>query len=431
MSQAEELQCPITLESPPTVPVVTACGHIFSLPAIVHCMLDAGGDGLTRAALCPLCFTPISARDLRLVSVRTVAPPPAPGEPVSLVLLRRARDTIIPHPVAAPTLGGEAAAACAAAPLAAHKYAKFVEVADALPTLRAAATELAHYAAIIVAGGGLEAEVEGPSLFKSMDLLAGQARTWTVRRLEARSSSAGAIVGAEVVDPKIRAAGLEAELSVRDVFEVQMADERTRAARAAEAEEESRRAQQDAAARNAVFPQLGGGGDGGGVMPHGVWGGTAAPDDTSDSGDVAEALQFDLDDGGGNSRGVEVAEAARRSGDGAVSGSPATGSLEESMRLLGTSPNTGLSVNQVNEGVFFLYQAEDGQWLFLHPINVRPPCLPMHALDACPACVRTCGCDTVGTFVRQYHLRRRLMQRHAGMRGSCTSAHSHCPSHGE
>lgn len=383
VSHIGDLQCPITLECPPTVPVVTACGHIFSLPAIVHCMLDAGGETFTQAALCPLCFTPVSARDLRLVSVRTIAPPPSPGDTVSLVLLRRARDSIIPEPVAPPCAPALTARASGCAgvpsPLSVNKFAKFVEVSDALPTMRAAATELAKYAAIIVAGGGTEAAVEGPSLFKSMDLLAAQARVWTMRRLEERS--AGAIVGAYTEDSGARAAGAEAEMAVRDVFEVQMADERTRAARAAEAEEESRRMALREAARNDVFPSLPGDAVPGSERSRsGVWGRGSA--DASPTAADDGALQFDLDEGdGGDPPG---GEARRRSGeDAGVAGaageaaSPVMGSLEESMRLLGTSPNTGLSVNQVNEGDFYMYQAEDGQWLFLHPINVRS------ALRAC------------------------------------------------
>lgn len=387
VSQAEELQCPITLESPPTVPVMTGCGHIFSLPAIVHCMLDAGGENFTCAASCPLCFTPVSARDLRLVSVRTVAPPPTAGEAVALVLLRRARDSSMPD-AAAPRLATVHAAtggarAASASPLAARPFAKFVTVRDALPTMRAAATELAQYAAVIVAGGGQEAEVEGPSLFKSMGLLAGQARAWTLRRLQGRA--AGPVVGAEAVDRSAVKEAADAELAVRDVFEIQMADERTRAARAAEAEEESRRKARRAEARNEVFPQLGGAGAASGARPLGRWGAAAggseggsparSPRGTSEA-DLAGQLQFDLDDGEtpqgtpeATRPGAEVVGGPDGAGD--AGGSPGVGSLEESMRLLGTSPSTGLSVNQVDQGDFYMYQASDGQWLFLHPINVR------------------------------------------------------------
>eukprot|EP00892_Ulva_mutabilis_P009215 jgi/Ulvmu1/6666/UM003_0304.1 len=393
VSQVGELQCPITLEAPPTVPVVTACGHIFSLPAIVHCMLDAGGENFTRAASCPLCFNPISARDLRLVSVRTVAPPPAAGERVSLVLLRRARDSILPDAVAAPAAPSLQPAADArthaadarthaALPLSTHPFAKFVEVNSALPTMRAAAAELARYAVVIVAGGGVEAAVEGPSLFKSMDLLAAQARAWTQRRLD--QQSAGGVVGATEEDTGGFAAGLEAERAVRDVFEIQMADERTRAARAAEAEEESRRAAQRAEVQDELFPQLGGPGAVVGARLSGRWGaavgGSAggsergSPRDAAES-DLAGGLQFDLDDGETPEtpelvkRGDSAARGAEGVADGAAS--PGIGSLEESMRLLGTSPNTGLSVNQIDQGDFYMYQAADGQWLFLHPINIR------------------------------------------------------------
>ena len=42
-----------------------------------------------------------------------------------------------------------------------------------------------------------------------------------------------------------------------------------------------------------------------------------------------------------------------------------------------------------SEMQFYMYQSADGQWIFLHPLNIR--CLLEHygSYDACPSCV--CG----------------------------------------
>lgn len=52
-----------------------------------------------RSAPCPLCFTPVVARELRLVRIRAVNPP-RPGQQLTMTLIRRTRTSIIPQPVA-------------------------------------------------------------------------------------------------------------------------------------------------------------------------------------------------------------------------------------------------------------------------------------------------------------------------------------------
>jgi hypothetical protein len=61
---AEAAVCPITLE-PLVAPQITGCGHLFSFPAILQHALMHGGPEFRAAAPCPLCFTPIVARELR------------------------------------------------------------------------------------------------------------------------------------------------------------------------------------------------------------------------------------------------------------------------------------------------------------------------------------------------------------------------------
>eukprot|EP00195_Chlamydomonas_chlamydogama_P001548 CAMPEP_0202923498 /NCGR_PEP_ID=MMETSP1392-20130828/78481_1 /ASSEMBLY_ACC=CAM_ASM_000868 /TAXON_ID=225041 /ORGANISM="Chlamydomonas chlamydogama, Strain SAG 11-48b" /LENGTH=294 /DNA_ID=CAMNT_0049617181 /DNA_START=112 /DNA_END=993 /DNA_ORIENTATION=- len=72
MMTATPVQCPISLDSPPLCPQITTCGHIFSFPSIMQHMVNHGGENLRRSAPCPLCFAPIVARELRLVTIRSV-----------------------------------------------------------------------------------------------------------------------------------------------------------------------------------------------------------------------------------------------------------------------------------------------------------------------------------------------------------------------
>lgn len=146
-------------------------------PACLHACADALRR---RSAPCPLCQTPIVARELRLVRVRPVPPPPKPGDSLDLQLIRRGRSSIIPQPItAAPAVGAAAgpglglalsleqpqeqggggrppvpaAAAAAATPAApasafeSNLFAKFVVVEDPSGLWRAAAEQLAACAA--------------------------------------------------------------------------------------------------------------------------------------------------------------------------------------------------------------------------------------------------------------------------------------------
>lgn len=97
MVTTQPVQCPISLESPPLCPQITPCGHVYSFTSIMQHLLHHGGDKLWRAAPCPLCFQPLVARELRLVTIRQVTVP-AVGDEVTFLLLRRARGSIIPMP---------------------------------------------------------------------------------------------------------------------------------------------------------------------------------------------------------------------------------------------------------------------------------------------------------------------------------------------
>jgi hypothetical protein len=373
-------------------------------------MLDAGGERFTRAATCPLCFNPVSARDLRLVHIRSIPPLPRieTFDSISFTLLRRPRNSIMPHCAIRSQVVTDSSAY---APLAADPFAKFVVAKDPQPVFRKAAVEIARYTASLVATGGVEAEVEGPSAFKSMDVLAECARSWALHRAEAASIGHGVSVegAAGPDDSTTMADAAAAEQAVRDVFEAELADERTRAARAVENERRAREAAEHEAHRAVVFPLLSSSADvsrgfrAGGVWERGgdsgEWEGVSPDREGSprNADDDMHGLQFALDacglaetpplrenvswrDGlGMGTMGDEV----RPSPDEGI-GCP--GSMEDSVSLLGKSPNQNLSVNRTSEGDFWLYQSADGQWVFLHPVNVR-----CDWISTAPACVHRDG----------------------------------------
>jgi hypothetical protein len=69
MASASPIQCPISLESPPLCPQITPCGHVYSFGSIMQHLMTHGGEQLRRSAPCPLCYQPVVARELRLVTV--------------------------------------------------------------------------------------------------------------------------------------------------------------------------------------------------------------------------------------------------------------------------------------------------------------------------------------------------------------------------
>lgn len=71
MMSATPIQCPISLESPPLCPQITPCGHVYSFGSIMQHLMTHGGEQLRRSAPCPLCYQPVVARELRLVTVST------------------------------------------------------------------------------------------------------------------------------------------------------------------------------------------------------------------------------------------------------------------------------------------------------------------------------------------------------------------------
>lgn len=69
MMSSTPIQCPISLDSPPSCPQITPCGHVYSFGSIMQHLMNHGGEQLRRSAPCPLCYQPVVARELRLVQV--------------------------------------------------------------------------------------------------------------------------------------------------------------------------------------------------------------------------------------------------------------------------------------------------------------------------------------------------------------------------
>lgn len=132
-------KCPITLDTPPVAPQITPCGHVFGFSGIIQHMMMTGGRELRCAAKCPLCFTPIVARELRSVVFQPVKPPKI-GSQVHFQLFRRTRKSIIPEAVGLnDTLPGDG--------LRCNRFAKFTTVTDAAHIWRDDADQLAKTAA--------------------------------------------------------------------------------------------------------------------------------------------------------------------------------------------------------------------------------------------------------------------------------------------
>ena len=341
---------------------MTACGHVFSLPSIVHCMLDGSGEYLLRAATCPLCYEPVSARDLRLVVART-RPRPDLSRPLPFTLLRRPHNSNVPQPADAPA----PPAPDPTDPLASQPFARFVRVADGFPTFRVAAAALAAHTATVIFEGGQEAEIEGPSLFKSMDVLASAAHVWYARKAEA----AGGVVGDAADDAATAAAEREAaamDEALRGIFSVELEAAQRRVAAAVS---DSR----DAAAIHEAFPALGTA-----ATPRQRRGRAAADEMLfALEGDGHDASAGSSPRGGSDGEGGAVPRrSASEAGPGGHESDVAGQSPKRSASALGAdaagrSPKQRERFTAMEDGAYWFYQAADGSSLFLHPVNVRRP----------------------------------------------------------
>lgn len=429
MAAAGPIQCPISLDSPPLCPQITPCGHIFSFPAIMHHLVHHGGDQLRRSAPCPLCFAPIVARELRLVRVRAVPPPPRAGDCLDLQLIRRGRASIIPQPVAragtqpqqpqpqaeggmagtdggngaaAPQRGGKADGGGGSAKASAgdassssnsgaqpsafdtNLFAKFVVVSEPMPLWRTAAEQLAACASQLVLEGGLEAAIEAPFVYGALDSLALRARRWAQNRaeqLQARGVMAAPPAPAAL---SAEAIGEAAEADVRKVFTGAVTPSSSKVGQVPPEPQQAKAAAPVEPVED--FPALppptpapatarGGSGPPAQLRSEasaGAPAATAAADVFGAAGDEAQEAEQD-----------PTCAAAAAAGP-----APSSSPMDSSSSLLGTSPGSRQLNMPGSAGEYYTYQSADGRWAFLHPLNLRILLAHYGSYGACPPLLR-------------------------------------------
>jgi len=174
-----DLQCPISLDTPPRCPQITPCGHVFSFSSIIQHLTTHDGP---HAAPCPLCFAPLTAKDLRSASL-AVAKPSAVGSPATVTLVRRARPDAPPQPMVTgvPALGGGLESD---APPPAAAFAKLTVTADPLPVWVADARALACEAAELQREGEADPSALAglPFVQIAAEALGQRGRAWAERR---------------------------------------------------------------------------------------------------------------------------------------------------------------------------------------------------------------------------------------------------------
>ncbi|PSC71813.1 RING finger 10 [Micractinium conductrix] len=434
MLSVQPVRCPITLDEHPFCPQITPCGHVFSFPAIVGHLVNHGGPELRKSAPCPLCYTQIAARELRLVQVHPVGAP-AVGQPATFQLLRRPRNSINPEAAgqagggggggcggraapgspgkgrqrpqplggAAPAGGGGAAAgrrfwgggtapapagppaarpaavaSADGAPSACNRFSKFTLVGDATPFYVEEAARLAQHAAQVTAEGGVEAAYEVPNLYSAIDALAGRARSAAERRQRLLLEGADPMAQDVLLAPG--EAGAQAAAAVKGATTAALSAAAVRRERVAAA-----------AARDKAFPSLAPAAQ---PPPHPRPAVAARPGRAA----VSDEEEGEAAAPGGPGRrqpataAVPIGQAGSRGGGGGgdrSAGSPTAAELLGSSArsagagMLGSSPAAGGDAAG-GGGDYYFYQAADGQWLFLCALNLRMLLSHYGSYAACP-----------------------------------------------
>ncbi|KAL4855576.1 RING finger protein 10 [Chlorella vulgaris] len=388
------VRCPITLEDEPFSPQITPCGHVFSFPAIIGHLVAHGGPELRKSAPCPLCYTQIAARELRLVQVHSVTAPVV-GQSATFQLLRRPRDSINPEAVS----GGTAVHLRdqqqdgPGPDLACNRFSKFTLVAGAAANalMVAEAGRLAVRAAEVTAEGGLEAAFEAPNIYSAIDALAARARSAAERRQRLLLEGGDAIAQDAVLTPE--ELGQQAAAAVKGAT--------TAALSAATVRREQQAA---AAARDQQFPSLA---TVAAALPSPPLqpparplprpAAAAAPAQPPHLAAFSEdEMQVQQPAGTaastqagrhGHARTAAVPIAAATANQGGGGAEELSSSSRSAGGLLGSSPADGGGGKGGGADFFFFFQAADGQWLFLCPLNLRMLLARYGSYAACPATI--------------------------------------------
>ena len=335
-------------------------------------------------------------------------------------------------------------------PLAKNPFSKYATTDNAGAFFAPAATQLGQLLAQVMGEGGMEAEFEAPGLFSAMDSLADRARRFAERRgnqLEQRGllgkGVPAPIAAGAAADGQIRALFDQAVAAAKDGGQhgqqqqqqgLTVADEFPELTAAARGSvKQGTLVDVDAAvAANSSSRNSKGGAGSGSYIKKGRSGERVGGDEQQqhrqeeEEGDEAAGGVVDGSAGGSpraelhfdhafsedeeqeqqqqqdssqkqqeQGRGETLAEAADAAAGGGGGGSPPPNTLMggsrslEDATVLGSSPGAAAMVSAAAGpgGDYYFYQAADGQWLYLHPLNVR--CLLAHygSYAACPTTI--------------------------------------------
>lgn len=386
MCTAAGIQCPVSLDCPPTCPQITPCGHVYSFVSIMQHLMNFGGQKLSRAAPCPLCYTPIVARDLRLVKIREVKPLKV-GDTATFQLLQRPKGCIIPQVEASLLKNSNSSKEKRSLPtvkdptgLEVSPFAKYATAGDATGLWQACAEDLASYANKVISEGGSEAAYEAPAIYAALDSLAYRARKWTEHRAsQLKSTSAVPNINGDTAEAVVRkvftaatgggdtatqrdatgnAAGADTDFPAlvsrpKDPATRQTASGSARSTKVTKGQSVTCDPQQQDWGKNGTVP----------AYPIGT--------------NYQEAFSDEEPEPVSTEEGCEVGDV--QAGCGAIGLGSVCNSmqgLDDSADILGTSPNTQ-KLNTVSAaGDYYMYQSCDGQWVYLHPLILR--CLLHH-----------------------------------------------------
>lgn len=177
------VQCPICLDTPPLCPQITSCGHIFCFPCILHYFMlgEQRGDPWKK---CPLCFAMISVKEMRTVVISSVQQY-RPGDFIKFNLLTRAKNSITPFEKSKGSLGALAYSEEGQF----HLYSKFTLTSESERVTDIAVADLTAWASRAENHGGEDLDVV-PYVYEAIDQLHQRKVAWTEHRtLDFLSSS--------------------------------------------------------------------------------------------------------------------------------------------------------------------------------------------------------------------------------------------------
>lgn len=176
-STPNHVQCPICLDSPPLCPQITTCGHIFCFPCILRYLMMGEvyhkGDNWKK---CPLCSVMISCKDLHTLCIGNVKQYDI-GEHIDFTLLTRAKSSVIPFEKNQHSLGAlphSIDGQC-------NAFSRFTLTYDPELSASKAALELTSWIDKVQSEGGEDQELL-PYVYAARDQLEERKKAWTERR---------------------------------------------------------------------------------------------------------------------------------------------------------------------------------------------------------------------------------------------------------